>query len=124
MKTLLLLKKRLDDPNGLIKNNSNATTKTADHPPKTPWYLRFTESFDPRGFAQVTGVGTLYGLLFASLLLAPLPRMESQPYGGTGTTSSPADCSPPPSFDFRWMDDYMDEAAKKEIFVLFGMDRR
>ena len=64
---------RLDGSNGLIKNSSNATTKTADQPPKTPWYLRFTESFDPRGFAQVVGVGMLYGLLFAGLLLAPLP---------------------------------------------------
>ena len=69
-----------------------------------------------RELSQTTAVGTLYGLLFAALVLAPLPRMEAQPYGGTGTTSFSTDCSPPPSFDFRWMDNYMSEEKKEEIF--------
>ena len=117
MKKVGFYSKPLDDPHGLVKDNSNATTKTADQPPKTPWYLRFTESFDPRGFAQVAGVGTLYGLLFASLFLAPLLRMESQPYGGTGTMISPADCSPPPSLSFPWLDDLgWSENAKEDLF--------
>lgn len=117
MTKAILFLKWLDNPNGLVKNNSNATTKTADQTPKTPWYLRFTKSFDPRSFAQVAGVGTLYGLLFASLVLAPLPRMESQPYGGTGTMSSPADCSPPPSLSFPWLDDLgWSESDKEGLF--------
>ena len=78
------------------------------------------KAFRLREIFQTTAIGALYGLLFASLLLAPLPRMESQPYGGRpGITSqprNPSDCSPPPSFDFRWMDDYMSEEKKEEIF--------
>lgn len=35
MKKTLFFRKRLDNSNGLIKNNFNATTKTADQPPKT-----------------------------------------------------------------------------------------
>ena len=74
------------------------------------------EVFRLRALSQTTAIGTLYGLLFTGLLLATLPRMEAQPYGGAGTTSSPADCSPPPSLSFPWLDDYMDENAKEEIF--------
>ena len=148
MKKTLFFRKRLDNPNGLVKDclknemeqNETATQKLAKPSNSTAGLLarvvkgvvsflqnllsplthkegvRAEKVSRLRAFFQTAGIGTIYGLLFAALVLAPLPRMEAQPYGGTGTTSSSRDCSPPPSFDFRWMDNYMSEEKKEEIF--------
>ena len=76
---------------------------------KTPW--RFAPTVKPKKIAATAGFAVIYGLL-----LAPLPRMESQPYGGTGTTRSSTDCSPPPSLSFPWLDDHMDASVKEDLF--------
>ena len=40
---------------------------------KTPWHLRFAPgALNLKGIAATTGIGTLYGLLFAGLLLMPI----------------------------------------------------
>ena len=31
--------------------------------------------FDPKSIVQIAGIGTLYGVLFAGLLLMPFPRL-------------------------------------------------
>ena len=102
MRNITVFSNRLDESNGIVEHVLD---------------LRFApDALNLKEIAATTGIGTIYGLLFAALFLAPLPRMESQPYGGTGTTRSSRDCSPPPSFDFRWMDNYMSEEKKEEIF--------
>ena len=106
----------LDRAIGAADNASKGEEKMRNPSTKMPWYLRFARTMKLKGIAATTGIGTLYGLLFASLLLAPLPRMESQPYGGTGTTSSSTDCSPPPSLSFPWLDDHMDASTKEDLF--------
>ena len=40
-------------------------------PTKIPWHLRFAGAVKPKGIAATAGIGALYGLLFAGLLLLP-----------------------------------------------------
>ena len=51
-----------------------------DKPTKTPWHLRFAPgALSLKEIAATTGIGTIYGLLFASLLFSPLmPHIEAQ----------------------------------------------
>ena len=63
-------KKRFDESTGIVEIETNKVMNAK----KTPWFLRFAESFDPKSIVQIAGIGTLYGVLFAGLLLMPLPR--------------------------------------------------
>ena len=70
--TTKLFTKPLDDPNGSIKVNHNNAMQLASQTKKTPWFLRFAPgAMNLKEIAATTGIGTIYGLLFAGLLLMP-----------------------------------------------------
>ena len=59
-------------------------------PTKTPWHPRFAPGAILRQIGLIAGIGTLFGLLFAGLLFAPLmPHLEAQSSGTTSTNSTP-----------------------------------
>ena len=54
----------------------------SDSSKKTPWHLRFA----PGAIFQTAGLGTIYGLIFAGLLFAPLmPHLAAQSSGSSNT---------------------------------------
>ena len=65
--TQLNSKKRLDNSNGIGQDNSNETMNAK----KTPGFLRFAGAVNLKEIGATAGIGALYGLLFAGLLLMP-----------------------------------------------------
>ena len=58
---------------------------------KSPWHLRWPGALNLKEIAATDGIGTIYGLLFAILLFAPLmPHIAAQSSGTPTTTSSTA----------------------------------
>ena len=65
---------KIDNSPGIGQNIPNKAMNATEQSKETPWFLRFTESFDTKSIVQIAGIGTLYGILFAGLLLMPLSR--------------------------------------------------
>lgn len=65
------------DKKNLASGEPNEQTKTAENvPPKTLWYLRFSESIKPKQIVVMFGIGTIYGLLFVGLILMPFQTRQ------------------------------------------------
>ena len=91
MKTPFFLKKRLDNSAGIGQDNSNEAMNATEQSKKMPWHLRFARDLNLKEIATTAGIGTIYGLLFASLLFAPLlPHLAAQSSGTPTITSSTA----------------------------------
>ncbi len=73
-------KNRLDNSSGIGQDNPNEAMQTASETTKTPWRLRFAPgALNLKEIAATAGIGTIYGLLFASLLFVPLlPHLAAQ----------------------------------------------
>ena len=93
MKKTTLFSNRLDDSTGIGQDNPNETMQNASQTKKTPWRLRFAGALNLKEIAATTGIGTIYGLLFAGLLFAPLlPHLAAQ----TSSTNPVAVQTPAP----------------------------
>ena len=62
---------RLDESNGIVENALGMKSK------KTPWFLRFARAMKLKGITATAGIGALYGLLFAGLLLMPFQSHQA-----------------------------------------------
>ncbi len=72
-------KNKIDRAVSAAENVSKGEEKMSNSSTKTPWYLRFAPcALKLKGIAATAGIGTIYGLLFAGLLLAPLPSGKVQ----------------------------------------------
>ena len=85
--------KRLDNSSGIGSDNANKAMQPASQTKKTPWHLRFAPgALNLKEMAATAGIGLLYGLLFASLLFAPLlPHLAAQ----TSSTNQPTQAGGP-----------------------------
>ena len=80
----------LDRAVGAEDNASKEEATMRNASKKTPWFLRFARAMKLKGIAATAGLGALYGLLFAGLLVAPLlPHLAAQSSGTTSTNSTP-----------------------------------
>ena len=84
---------------------------------KTPWHLRFAPgALNLKEMATTAGIGTIYGLLFAGILFAPLP-LPSGKVQAQCAEFDPNDCAnpcyvpPPPP---RYSNDEFDAATSRE----------
>lgn len=76
----------LDRAVGAEDNASKEEETMRNSSKKTPWFLRFARAMKLNGITVTAGIGTIYGILFAGLLLAPLPRLAAQ---SNSPTNSP-----------------------------------
>ena len=86
-------KNKIDRANSAAENISIGEEKMSHSSKKTPWFLRFAPgAMNLKSIAATAGLGTIYGLLFAGLLFAPLlPHLEAQ----TSSTNLVAVQTPP-----------------------------
>ena len=64
--------KRLDNSSGIGQDNSDEFMNANEQSKKTPWHLRFASgALKLKEMAATAGFATIYGLLFAGLLLMP-----------------------------------------------------
>ena len=77
-------KNNLDRAVGAGETASKGEEKMSNSSKKTPWHLRFARAMKLKGIAATAGLGTIYGLLFAGLLLMPF-----QSHQAVAATASP-----------------------------------
>lgn len=70
---------KIDRAVGVVENVSQTEIEMSDSSTKSPWHLCFAPGvLKLKGIAATAGIGLLYGLLFAGLLLSPLPSGKVQ----------------------------------------------
>ena len=85
-------KNRIARAVGAAENSSKGVEKMIDSSPKMPWHLRFAPgALNLKGMAATAGIGTIYGLLFAGLLFAPLMTHIAAQSSGTPTITTSTD---------------------------------
>ncbi len=87
------------------ENASKGEEKMSNSSQKTPWHLRFApDALNLKGMAATAGIGTIYGMLFAGLLFAPLMQhLEAQSSGTPTITSSTAQLQDGAQVQWIWM---------------------
>lgn len=97
----------LDRANDAADNASQQEATMRNASKKTPWHLRL------KGMAATAGVAVIYGLLFASILLAPLPSGKVQ---AQCAEFDPNDCAHPcyvPRPDYN-NDEFHDATSRED----------
>ena len=86
---------KIDRAIGAAENISTGEEKMSNSSKKMPWHLRFAPgAVKPKEIAATAGIGTIYGLLFAGLLLSPLP-LPSGKVQAQCAEFDPNDCANP-----------------------------
>ena len=98
-------KNKIDRAVGAAENTSKEEATMRNSSKKTPWHLRFAPGvLKLKEIAVTAGIGTIYGLLFAGLLFAPLmPHLEAQSSGTPTRTTSTAQLQDGAQVQWIWM---------------------